>query len=62
MTKYECPECGWENFRQVRDILCQCTKCNSLVLAPEGANLHKFLEYEGSIGGIKYIIVEEEVS
>lgn len=71
MKEYKCPECGWNNFRSFKIIygfvvypLFQCTKCKSLLYAPDyiDENLQELQQSVNHVGTLKSIIVSTKQS
>ena len=69
MTKYKCPECGWENFRNVvYGVVLQCTKCKTILhfpldynpsCKPDNDAVDQFMKHEGYLGGLTLIVEED---
>ena len=70
MSKYNCPKCGWENFRNVYgSMMFQCTKCNTVLRLPidddklsheEWTKIWTDFLASANFVGDEYIIIEDD--
>ena len=60
---YKCPECGWPNFKWLETFMItftQCTRCKSLSYIDPNKRGDDIQNYEGNIGHIPELLVEDK--